>query len=59
MAEDTNRSLIRRFVNPVEKAEPGAKRILSGVIADTLALVKKERLKDYASLRELLCFAQH
>ena len=35
--------LARRPSSAVEKAAPGAKRILSGMVADTLALGKKER----------------
>jgi len=42
MNEKENRSLIVRPVGAVEKAEPGAKRILSGMVADTLTLAKKE-----------------
>ncbi len=37
--------LVRRPSSAVEKAAPGAKRILSGMVADTLALVKGERAK--------------
>jgi FixJ family two-component response regulator len=37
-------SLVRRPSSAVEKAAPGAKRILSGMVADTLALVRKEQL---------------
>jgi hypothetical protein len=36
-------SLVRRPSSAVEKAAPGAKRILSGMVADTLALVRKAR----------------
>jgi hypothetical protein len=43
MSGNENRSLIRRPTNSLEKAEPGARRILSGMVADTLALVKKEQ----------------
>ena len=35
--------LVRRPSSAVEKAAPGAKRILSGMVGDTLALVKKTR----------------
>jgi hypothetical protein len=59
MNKGDNFALVPRPPGALEKAEPGAKRILSGMVADTLALLKKERTNDYASLRELLCFAQH
>ena len=36
--------LVRRSSSAVEKAGPGAKRILSGMVADTLALVRKEQV---------------
>jgi TPR repeat protein len=39
MAENKNHSLIVRPGSAVEKAASGAKRILSGMVADTLALV--------------------
>src|ERR1035437_1700410 len=39
MAENKNHSLIVRPGSAVEKAAPGAKRILSGMVADTLALI--------------------
>lgn len=42
MAENKNHSLVVRPPGAVEKAAPGAKRILSGMVAETLALVKKE-----------------
>lgn len=35
-------ALVPRPPGALEKAEPGAKRILSGMVADTLALAKKE-----------------
>ena len=37
-------ALVPRPPGALEKAEPGAKRILSGMVADTLALVKPVRL---------------
>lgn len=43
MPEYKNRSLVVRPAGSVEKTAPGAKRILSGMVADTLALVKKEQ----------------
>jgi DNA-binding NtrC family response regulator len=46
MAENKNHSLVRRSSSAVEKAAPGAKRILSGMVADAHALAKsKERKK--------------
>lgn len=42
MDEKNNFALVPRPPGALEKAEPGAKRILSGMVADTLALVKKE-----------------
>jgi TPR repeat protein len=39
VAENKNYSLVVRPTGTVEKAAPGAKRILSGMVADTLALV--------------------
>lgn len=42
MNERDNFALVPRRPGALEKAEPGAKRILSGMVADTLALVKKE-----------------
>jgi len=41
MIENNDFALVPRPPGAVEKAEPGAKRILSGMVADTLALVKK------------------
>ena len=46
MAENGNHSLIVRPGGAVEKAAPGAKRILSGMIADTLDLVRKTANKE-------------
>jgi CheY-like chemotaxis protein len=42
MPEKSNFALVPRPPSEIEKAEPGAKRILSVMVADTLALVKKE-----------------
>jgi CheY-like chemotaxis protein len=42
MNEKNNFALVPRPPGALEKAEPGAKRILSGMVADTLALAKKE-----------------
>jgi DNA-binding NtrC family response regulator len=43
MAENKNRSMVRRSGGAVEKATPRTKRILSGIAADTLALARKAR----------------
>ena len=43
MNEKHDFALVPSPPGAVEKTEPGAKRILSGMVADTLALVKKER----------------
>ena len=40
-----NFALVPRPSSAVGKPEPGAKRILSGMVADTLALVNREQLK--------------
>jgi DNA-binding NtrC family response regulator len=42
MNENDNFALVQKPPGALEKAEPGAKRILSGMVAETLALVKKE-----------------
>ena len=42
MNEKPDFSLVRRSASALEKAEPGTKRILSGMVADTLALVRRE-----------------
>ena len=39
--ERDNFALVPKPPSAIEKAEPGAKRVLSGMVADTLALVKK------------------
>ena len=44
MNEKDNFALVPKPPSAVEKAAPGAKRILSGMAADTLALVKPVRL---------------
>jgi DNA-binding NtrC family response regulator len=41
MNEKNDFALVPRPSSTLEKAEPGAKRILSGMVVDTLALVKK------------------
>ena len=42
MIKNNNFALVPRTSGVLEKAEPGAKRILSSMVADTLALVKRE-----------------
>ena len=44
MNEKNDFALILKPSSAVEKAAPGAKRILFGIITDTLALAKKEHL---------------
>ena len=43
MNEKNDFALVPRLPSAVEKAEPGAKRVLSGMVADTLAIALKER----------------
>ncbi|MGB7768661.1 MAG: response regulator [Verrucomicrobiia bacterium] len=43
--------LVRRPSSAVERAAPGAKRILSGMVSDTLALAKKELPRKSRPLR--------
>jgi len=49
MNEKNNFALVRKPSSAVEKAAPGAKRILAGIVADTLPLAKAAA---YAALRE-------
>lgn len=42
MNEKNNFALARKSVRAVEKTAPGAKRILSGIVADAIALAKKK-----------------
>jgi len=42
MNEKNDFALVRRPPSALEKAEPGAKRILSGMVTETLALAKKD-----------------
>jgi len=42
MNQKNDLALVPRLPGALEKGEPGAKRILSGMVADTLALAKKE-----------------
>lgn len=44
-------ALVPRPPSAVEKAEPGAQRVLSGMVADTLALVKKGPPRSQRPLR--------
>jgi tetratricopeptide (TPR) repeat protein len=50
MSETNNFALVPRAPSSLERAEPGARRILSGMVADTLALAKRER-----SSKRVLC----
>jgi hypothetical protein len=43
VTEENNVALVRRPPSALEKAEPGAKRILSGMVADALALADKKQ----------------
>jgi TPR repeat protein len=43
MPEKSNFALVPRPPSEIEKAEPGAKRVLSGMVADALALISGER----------------
>ncbi len=51
MSEKNAFALVPRPPSGLEKAEPGAKRILSGMVADTLALAKKESAPRKRPLR--------
>jgi len=42
MSEKSDFALVPRSPGALEKAQPGRKRILSGMVADTLALARKE-----------------
>ena len=46
MKEANNFALVPKQPSSLEKAEPGSKRILCGMVADTLALAKKEQAAD-------------
>jgi hypothetical protein len=48
MSEKDNFALVRKASSAVEKAAPGAKRILFGMVADTLDLSKKAVSKEVA-----------
>lgn len=45
MIENDKFALEPKQPSAIEKAEPGTKRILSGMVADTLRLVKKEQAR--------------
>src|SRR5208282_5524858 len=45
MNENGKFALVPKTPAALEKAEPGAKRVLSGMVVDTLALVKKEQAR--------------
>lgn len=45
MNENGKFALVPKTPAALKKAEPGAKRVLSGMVADTLALVKKEQAR--------------
>jgi len=54
MNEKDNFVLVPRPPGSLEKVEPGAKRIVSGMVADTLALAKKEPSHKSRPLRIVL-----
>lgn len=43
MSEADSFGLVPRPTGPLQKVEPGAKRILSGMVPDTLTLVSREQ----------------
>lgn len=45
MAENKNHSLVRRLASAIEKVAPGPKRILSGMVTDTLAVAHAENVE--------------
>jgi CheY-like chemotaxis protein len=47
MIEKDNFALVPKSPGALEKAEPGAKRILSGMVAETLALAKRKPLRIF------------
>jgi mannitol/fructose-specific phosphotransferase system IIA component (Ntr-type)/CheY-like chemotaxis protein len=51
MNEHDNFALVPRQPGAIEKAEPGAKRVLSGMVADTLTLAKKGTSQKTRPLR--------
>jgi len=48
MKEKENFALVPRSPGPLERVEPGARRLLSGMVADTLALATKEHVRSSA-----------
>jgi len=58
MNRENDFALVPRAPGALEKAEPGAKRILSGMIAETLALVKKEPLPKACPIRIVVVFEE-
>jgi DNA-binding NtrC family response regulator len=54
MNEKDNFALVPRPPGALEKAAPGAKRILSGIVADTLALAKKAACRSHRPLRVVM-----
>jgi DNA-binding NarL/FixJ family response regulator len=51
MSKKSDFALVPRPPSALEKAEPGAKRVLSGMVADTLALAKKGSPRSQRPLR--------
>lgn len=41
MRETNESALVLKALSPLEKAEPGARRILAGMVADVLAMAKE------------------
>ncbi len=54
MNEKNDFALVPRAPGALEKAEPGVRRILSGMVADTLALAKKESPQEARPLRIIM-----
>jgi hypothetical protein len=46
MSDNNDFALVPRAPSSLERADPCARRILSGMVADRLALVKKEPLAN-------------
>ena len=44
MDEENNGALVRKPLGAVEKTAPGAKRILSGMVGETLAMARKQAI---------------
>ena len=58
MEEKNDFALAPRLPSAVEKAKPGARRVLSGMVADTLALAKKETVRKPRPLRIVVVNAE-